>query len=95
MSGSVRVLINQTGRVVADTIVIPGDGIDNNTNMMVDEANEPGEDDGVDNNTNGTIDENTEVSPRTIVMPFASAARRRRGRDRRQPVRDGGAERAS
>ena len=74
VSGSVRVLINQTGRVVAETIVIPGDGIDNNGNGAVDEANEPGEDDGVDNDTNGTIDENTEVSPRTIVMPFASAA---------------------
>ena len=74
VSASVRVLINETGRVVTDIVGLPGDGIDNNLDGVVDEDNEPGEADGIDNNSNGTIDEPREVAPRRLAMPFTSAA---------------------
>ena len=42
VSGTVRVMINQTGQVISDTISLPDDGKDNNGNGQIDEPGEPG-----------------------------------------------------
>ncbi len=40
VSGSIRVLINQTGKAVTDQILLPGNGVDDNNNGVVDDAAE-------------------------------------------------------
>ena len=71
VTGSLRVRINTTGQVVADTITLPQllDGIDNDGDTEIDEADE---DDGIDNDNDGTTDE---LAERQINVNFASGVR--------------------
>ena len=72
VSGGIRVLVNHTGRAVVDRILFPGDGIDNDGDLVVDDEGEVEPGNGIDDDGDGAVDEPDEVTVSAALMPFTS-----------------------